>query len=319
MQRPTPHAAALRARWGKLGGSRNAVTAFAPAKLNLCLHVTGRRADGYHELDSLVAFADIGDRIEAAPAPGLSLVVEGRCAAQLADIGDDNLVLRAARSLAAAAGITEGAALRLEKNLPVAAGLGGGSSDAAAALRALAALWRLPFDRAALAALAAPLGADLPVCVHAGPAWVGGIGERIEPLAALPEAGIVLANPRTPLSTAAVFRARQGPFGAAARFAPMPSEAAGLAAALAGSRNDLADAAIALAPPIAAVLDRLACLPGALLARMSGSGATCFALFADRAAAAPAGRALAAAEPGWWCAAGALVAGGFIAEPGHSR
>jgi 4-diphosphocytidyl-2-C-methyl-D-erythritol kinase len=267
--------------------------------------VTGRRADGYHELDSLVAFADIGDRLDARPAADLSLTVAGPEAGSLAALGEDNLVLRAARRLGARAGIAAGALLHLEKNLPVAAGLGGGSSDAAAALRALAALWRLPTERAAQ--VAPVLGADVPVCLYGRPAWVGGIGERITPAPGLPSAGLLLVNPRVALPTAAVFAARRGTFSGPGRFAPMPADAEGLAQALASRRNDLLEAAIGLAPAIGAVLARLDALPGALLARMSGSGATCFALFADRAAAARAGAALAAAEPGWWWAAGSLA------------
>ncbi len=286
------------------------VTAFAPAKVNLYLHLTGRRADGYHLVDSLVAFPDIGDRVTARPASKLSLEVAGPEAASLAGEGDDNLVLRAARMLAEHARIgAAGAALRLEKHLPVASGLGGGSSDAAAAMRALCALWQLAIDAASLAALGAQLGADVPACLHAGAALVNGIGERIEPAPHLPRAGIVLANPRRPLPTAAVFKARSGAFGATVeRFGPMPRDAAGLAGALARRRNDLTEAAIGLVPEIGEVLTALARLPGALIARMSGSGATCFALFVDRAAAESACAALAAAQPRWWRAAGGLVA-----------
>jgi 4-diphosphocytidyl-2-C-methyl-D-erythritol kinase len=293
------------------------IAVFAPAKVNLTLHVTGRRADGYHELDSLVAFADIGDRLHVMPAADLSLTVAGPQAGNLAALGEDNLVLRAARHLAARAGVAAGARLHLEKNLPVAAGLGGGSSDAAAALKALAALWRLPAESAAQ--VAPVLGADVPVCLYGRPAWVGGIGERISPAPDFPAAGILLANPRVALPTARVFAARCGAFSEPARFAPMPADASGLAAALMSRRNDLSEAAIGLAPAIGAVLARLAALPGALLARMSGSGATCFALFADRAAAARASALLAAAEPGWWCAAGTLGAAGFEDAHGPPR
>ena len=290
-----------------------AIRVFAPAKINLYLHVVGRRPDGYHRLDSLIAFADIGDRVTATAADRLSLSVDGPEANGLAGLGDDNLVLRAARLLATAieqavpAARPSGAAVHLDKRLPVASGIGGGSSDAAAALRALDRLWRSPVDPEALAALALRLGADVPACLAAGPVWVGGIGERIAPAAGLPPAGIVLVNPRRTLPTAAVFQARRGGYSAAGRFAPMPGTAAGLAAALATRRNDLSEAAVSLVPEIAAMLDLLAYLPGALLARMSGSGATCFALFADRRAAAAAWRQLAAAEPGWWSAAGALL------------
>jgi 4-diphosphocytidyl-2-C-methyl-D-erythritol kinase len=280
------------------------LAAFAPAKVNLYLHVTGRRGDGYHLLDSLVAFADIGDRLSAAPAPQLSLDLAGPEAASLAAAVADNLVLRAARALAAEAGIAAGAALRLEKNLPVASGIGGGSSDAAAALRLLAELWGLAMDERGLAGIGLSLGADLPACLYRRPVWVGGIGERLDPASDLPPAGILLVNPRRPLSSAGVFAARRGPFGGAARFAAVPRDAAGLAAALASRRNDLTEAAAGLVPEIAAVLARLARLPGALIARMSGSGATCFALFAERAAAQQARAAVAGEHPEWWCAAG---------------
>jgi len=285
------------------------LTAFAPAKVNLYLHVIGRRPDGYHLVDSLVAFADVGDRLTVEPGASLSLEISGPETVGLAAVGDDNLVLRAARLLADYSKTDRGAVVHLEKNLPIAAGIGGGSSDAAAALRALAALWQVAIGEEAMLRLGAELGADLAVCLHGGAAWVGGIGDRVEPTADLPQAGIVLANPRRELPTPAVFAARAGPFGKAGRFAPMPSDAAGLARALVPRRNDLSDAAIGLVPEIAAVLARLAALPGALLARMTGSGATCFALFADRGTAEDALALLAAAEPRWWCAAGGLIAG----------
>lgn len=294
-----------------------AVSAFAPAKLNLYLHVVGRRADGYHLLDSLVAFADIGDRVTAAPADALSLRVGGPEAGALAGLGDDNLAMRAARLIAAevgrgsggpaAAAATLGAALFLEKSLPTASGIGGGSADAAATLRVLDRLWNRPLPATAMTALAVKLGADVPACLAARPVWVGGIGERLEPADGLPPAGIVLANPRRALPTPAVFQARRGPFTAAGRFAPMPYDAAALAALLRARRNDLTQAAAALVPETGLVLGRLAELPGALLARMSGSGATCFALFADRVTALAAGARLAEAEPSWWSAAGALL------------
>ena len=285
-----------------------ALTAFAPAKVNLYLHIIGRRTDGYHLLDSLIAFADIGDRITAEPAETVSLEITGPEASGLANLGQDNLVLRAARLLADHAATTQGAAIHLEKNLPVAAGIGGGSSDAAAALRVLAALWHLSIEEQALRSIGARLGADLPVCLYGRAAWLGGIGEHIEPAPELPEAGILLANPRKELPSASVFAARKGPFGDAGRFAAMPGSVSGLAEALVSCRNDLTGAALGLAPEIDAVLASLARLPGALIARMSGSGATCFALFSDRAAAEAAHLALAAAEPGWWCAAGRLIA-----------
>lgn len=278
----------------------------AQAKLNLYLHVLGRRADGYHLLDSLVAFADIGDRVAAEGASGLSLRIAGPFADALGD-PRDNLMWRAAEALARRLGRVPDVALRLEKNLPVASGIGGGSSDAAASLRALAALWEAPLDETALAELGATLGADVPVCLAARPCWLGGIGEALEPAPPLPRAGLVLANPGIALPTPAVFKARQGPFSAPARFSAAPADAAALAALLAERRNDLTAAAIGEAPAIAEVLERLAALPGALLARMSGSGATCFALFATESAAAAAAEGLRAAAPRWWIAAGRLA------------
>ena len=275
----------------------------APAKLNLYLHVLGRRPDGFHLLDSLVAFAAVADEVSAAPASALSLEVSGPHAASLGTSSRDNLGWRAAELLAAQAGRAPGAALALVKNLPVAAGIGGGSSDAAAALKALAALWRLDLDPSALAALGAELGADVPVCLAGRAAWLSGAGEIVEPAPALPEVTAVLVNPGIALPTAAVFKAHVRPFSQPARFAKMPGDAAGLAAVLAERGNDLTAAAIALVPAIGDVLDRLAELDGALMARMSGSGATCFALFAAAEAAAAAAAALRAERPGWWVAA----------------
>jgi 4-diphosphocytidyl-2-C-methyl-D-erythritol kinase len=246
--------------------------------------------------------------ITAAPADALSLAVTGPEAGALAGLGDDNLVLRAARLLAAHHRVAPGAALRLDKQLPVASGIGGGSSDAAAALRALAALWGLPLDAAATA-ITLKLGADVPACLTASPVWVGGIGERLEPAPELPPLGVVLANPRIPLTTAEVFRAHQGEFSTGERPVLAGSDAAALIALLMRCRNDLTAPAVSLVSEIVVVLDHLAALPGALLARMSGSGATCFALFPDRGAANHAAMTLTRAQPGWWVRAGALLPG----------
>jgi 4-diphosphocytidyl-2-C-methyl-D-erythritol kinase len=279
----------------------------APAKLNLYLHVVGRRSDGYHLLDSLVAFADIADEIVAAPADALSLDIAGPFAAALDADKEQNLVWRAAMLLARHLGRPPGAALTLTKNLPVASGIGGGSSDAAAALRALAALWEARLDASEIAAIAAALGADVPVCLAARTSWLGGIGEQVEDAPALPPLAVVLANPGVALPTAAVFKRRTGPFSQAARFADAPRSATELVALLARTRNDLAASAIALVPTIATVLDALAAANGALLARMSGSGATCFALFAGDHQAAAAAEILRAQYPAWWIAAGRLL------------
>lgn len=279
------------------------VSEAAHAKVNLCLHVLGRRADGYHEIDSLAAFAAAADTLLAEPAPVLSLEVAGRFADALG-AAEDNLVLRAARALAAAAGIDAGARLSLVKRLPVAAGIGGGSADAAAALRALDRLWGLALGPARLGAIAAGLGADVPVCLAGRPARMGGVGERIGPAPALPPFGLLLANPGIALSTPAVFAARVGPFDPPANLPGSWPDATAMAAGLARCRNGLEAAAVALCPPIARVLEALGRLPGAHLARLSGSGATCFALFDDDGAAARAAALLAADQPGWWVASG---------------
>ena len=279
----------------------------APAKLNLYLHVIGRRADGYHLLDSLVAFADIADVVTASGAPRLELRVEGPFAPALAGAGEDNLVRRAAAALAERAGIPLRAALVLEKNLPVASGIGGGSSDAAATLHALAELWSLDLREPRFAGLAESLGADVPVCLLGRTAWLGGIGEQVSPAPSLPDCSVLLANPGIAVPTPAVFKARTGAFSEPARFELPLGDVRDLAAWLAARRNDLTDAAISLAPEIAEVLRALSALPGALLARMSGSGATCFALFAEPSAARAAAARLAAERTGWWVAAGPLI------------
>ena len=277
-------------------------TEAAPAKVNLYLHVTGRRADGYHLLDSLAVFGPVADALAAEPAAGLALALDGPFGAGLAAEAD-NLVLRAARALAEAAGIAPAAALRLTKRLPVASGIGGGSADAAAALRLLDRLWGLDLGEARLAAIGARLGADVPVCLASRPMRMQGVGEVLAPAPALPDCGLLLVNPGLALATPAVFRARGGGFTPPAVLPGGWGDPAAMARDLAGLRNDLEAPAIGLCPPVAEVLAALRALPGCLLARMSGSGATCFGLFASAAAAAAAAPAL----PGrWWHAAGAL-------------
>src|SRR5487761_816295 len=269
-----------------------ALSLLAPAKLNLYLHVVGRRADGYHLLDCLVAFADIGDHVTVSPARSLNVAITGPFAAELsAHDPTQNLVWCAAEALARELGRPPGALVSLEKNLPIASGIGGGSSDAAATLMSLAALW----------------GADVPVCLVGQAAFVGGIGETIAPAPALPDAWVVLVTPRRVLPTPDVNNSRQGPFGQPARFAYAPGNAAELAAILKQRRNDLVDAARAIVPEINDVLAALAACDGALLARMSGSGAPCFALFDDEGASAAAAARVRRAKPGWWVASGRLM------------
>ncbi|MGG7567655.1 4-(cytidine 5'-diphospho)-2-C-methyl-D-erythritol kinase [Rhodovulum sp. DZ06] len=281
------------------------VTEIARAKVNLCLHVTGLRGDGYHLLDSLVAFPALGDRIEAEPARGLSLTIDGPFASGLSAAGD-NLVLRAAEALRALAPGAPGAALRLTKSLPVASGIGGGSADAAAALRALDRLWGFGLPAARLEALGLSLGADVPVCIASAPRRMAGIGEVLSPVPPLPEAWIALVNPLVETPTPAVFKAlaqKDNP--------PVPAPPDGGwadAAALAGwlaerTRNDLFAPAAAQVGAVEEARAALAARPGCLLARMSGSGATVFGLFADRDAALDAAAAL---PDRWWRAAAPL-------------
>ena len=271
----------------------------APAKLNLYLHVTGRRADGYHELDSLVTFTALADTLEIAPANALALIVSGPFAHAL-DPGD-NLATRAAVVLAERLGRPADVQITLQKRIPVAAGLGGGSADAAAALRGLARLWRLGPEYADdLQEIALGLGADVPVCHDARAAYMAGIGETLSAPPRLPSCPVLLVNSGVPVPTRAIFAARQGPFSVAQRFRESPPDAAALALLLRARRNDLEPPACAQVPEIGLVLERLAASPGCLLARMSGSGGTCFGLFADEAAAAESARAIARENPGWW-------------------
>ena len=275
---------------------------FAPAKLNLYLHVLGRDARGYHLLDSLVAFADIGDTLMVMPSETLSLTITGPFSSSL-ESDSGNLVWKAATALAGAFGRSPNVAVRLVKTLPVASGIGGGSSDAAAMLRALCRLWRIDPDDPRVMQVARSLGSDVPVCLAAEACFMGGTGEILTPCQPLPAAHLVLVNPGVAVPTKAVFAARQGDFTAPQPFADCPSDAAGLAASLKPQANDLTDAAMTLAPVIGTVLEILERTDGCLLARMLGSGATCFGLFADAATAQAARLGIEQAYPAWWTTA----------------
>ena len=276
-----------------------AIRVGAPAKLNLYLHVTGRRADGYHELDSLVTFTALADTLEIAPAETLGLTVSGPVADALD--GADNLAARAAVALAERLGRPANVRITLDKRIPVAAGLGGGSADAAAVLRGLARLWGLGAEHAGvLQETARSLGADVPVCLASRAACMAGIGEALSAPPSLPPCAVLLVNPGVPVATGPVFAARRGTFSAASPIDEAPQDAAALAALLRSRRNDLERPALEQAPEIGRVLTRLAEAPGCLLARMSGSGGTCFGLFEDEAAAAGAASAIARDHPAWW-------------------
>lgn len=261
----------------------------AYAKVNLALHVRGREADGYHRIETLFAFCEDGDRVVAEAADGLTLRIEGPFADALAG-EEDNLALRAARLLAERYGVAAGAALTLEKNLPVASGIAGGSADAAAALRLLNRLWRLGAPEAELLPLAASLGADVPACLLSRTVRGEGRGDaldesRVPDLAGLP---VLLVNPGVAVATAEVFRRWTG------------SDGGPLAADFTSARNDLEGPACLVAPAVAATLAVLRAAGGATLVRMSGSGATCFALYRSEAERARAAAAVAAAHPDWW-------------------
>ena len=278
------------------------LTETAYAKINLALHVRRRRADGYHELETLFAFIDDGDRLTVAPAKEFSLTITGPFAAGLS-AGEDNLVLRAARLLAARGGVTEGAAFTLDKRLPVASGIGGGSADAAAALRLAARLWdvgsmryqgdHFPGDASELAI---EIGADVPVCLGSVTAFGYGVGDRLKPIDAQDLAGvpILLVNPGVSCHTGLVFKGWDG-----VDRGPLDMQNWQTA------RNDLEASAVALCPAIADVLVALRGLQPRV-ARMSGSGATCFALFDWPHARDAAAAAIAAAHPEWWQMVGAL-------------
>ncbi len=278
------------------------VTSFAPAKINLYLHVAAPRADGLHPLDSLVVFAaDVGDAVSATDADGVTLDVSGPFASALSH-EPNNLVLRAARHLAEHAGITPRAALQLDKQLPIASGIGGGSSDAAAVLRLLNRLWRVNASNDELEDLARALGADVPACVRARTTRMHGIGEALAPMAA-PTFDAVLVNPLQAAPTGQVYRAfdAAGAFGVLDDRGAAPQDADDAIAWLAACRSDLEIAAQQVAPAVTdalAVMTRAAA-PGALV-RMSGSGATCFALVDGAVAASAMAQAVLAARPGWW-------------------
>jgi len=275
----------------------------ARAKVNLYLHVVGKRADGYHLLDSLAAFPQTGDWLQAEAADGLSLELTGQFGANL-QAEPNNLVLRAARGLAELAGVTANARLVLEKNLPVSSGIGGGSADAAAALRVLARLWGVDVPADDLAAVALRLGADVPVCLAQRPTRMQGIGEILAPAPRLPECGMVLVNPLVAVATPAVFKARTGDFSPSPALPENWANAAEMAQGLAGLTNDLEAPAVSLCPQIADVLAALRADSSCLLARMSGSGATCFGLYADAETAAMAASRL--DRPEWWVWGGQL-------------
>jgi 4-diphosphocytidyl-2-C-methyl-D-erythritol kinase len=291
------------------------VEEIAPAKINLYLHVGGLRRDRLHDLKSLFVFADGGDIVTAEPARDLSLSITGPFSAPLLrEPVEKNLVMRAARALRAAAGVSAGARITLDKRLPIAAGVGGGSADAAATLRALMKLWRVEIGEDALQKIAFALGADVPACLSRAPVLVSGAGELLAPAPNLPPLAVCLVNTRVAMPTGPVFRAFD-----AANPAPQPPrdpafrDFSGIGAVrslLAKTRNDLEPFAVARAPSVARAIDALSATAGALPARMSGSGATVFALFSSRVSAGRAAQAM--RGRGWWSMEASLYGAGAV-------
>ncbi|HEY8382947.1 MAG TPA: 4-(cytidine 5'-diphospho)-2-C-methyl-D-erythritol kinase [Microvirga sp.] len=277
----------------------------APAKINLTLHVLGRRADGYHELESLVAFAGTGDALSLEPGPRLALAISGPTA-PLAGPDDDNLVLKAARLLAERVPGLRLGNFHLVKRLPVAAGIGGGSSDAAAALRLLARLNGLKIDAPEMREAARLTGADVPVCLDPRARMMRGTGEVLGPPLGLARLHAVLVNPRVPVETPAIFKRLGLHLNERHPGAPHPAVEGDMLTVLGFARNDLEPPARSLQPVIGEALARLGAQPGCRLARMSGSGATVFGLFGDCGEAAAAAKALRRAEPEWWVKATSL-------------
>ena len=282
------------------------IRANAPAKVNLTLHVTGQRDDGYHLLDSLVVFADVADHLTATSASDLTLNVTGPFA-QGVPVDRTNLMMRAAEVLRAAFGITDGAAMTLEKNLPHAAGIGSGSSDAAAALGMLAKLWDVP-PLPAEARQVLALGADVPVCMHAPSAVrMSGIGDVLSPLPALPDCALVLVRPPVDVPTGAVFNGLATKHGTPMSTLPEGLNFVDFVAWLAAQRNDLQAPAKVLAPQIATTIAALDALPDVAFAGMSGSGATCFALVQDLETARRVAGVMQTVHRDWWIVPAAVL------------
>jgi len=282
----------------------------APAKLNLFLHITGRRPDGYHLLESLFAFTASGDEISVTPASEFSLEIDGPFAPELAGgPADENLVLQAAKLLAAEEEVGAAASIRLTKNLPVAAGIGGGSADAAATLLALVDLWGLSSKNLDLHALALKLGADVPACLHASPMFVKGIGEQLQGAALKESYFVLLVNPGLHVPTPQIFREFQQQGSSFSDSGIQMEEPVSVDWLDIQTNNALTPAASRLCPEIDAVLNALEACTGARLVRMSGSGATCFALFETEAEASTAEAEIAAGYPNWWVKQDQLIAG----------
>jgi 4-diphosphocytidyl-2-C-methyl-D-erythritol kinase len=287
------------------------VVVHAPAKINLCLHVGTRRADGYHDLESLVAFTEFGDELLIERDGALSLTIEGPFSEGLAN-AHDNLITKAARLLATRTDRRAGARITLTKRIPLASGVGGGSADAAAALRGLVRLWNLPASPGELHDIAVAIGSDVPVCLDSAPAWMAGRGERVHSLPPLPDMSMVLVNPKVEVSTAAVFRELKQRQGTGLSPPSVPfADLSGLIRYLKSTTNDLEPPAKEIAPVIGEVIKEIGRLPAVSIARMSGSGATCFGIVENAESARQCAQILRSRHPDWWVTATPLAPGEF--------
>jgi len=275
------------------------ITIFAPAKINLYLHITAKRNDDYHLIESLVVFADYGDQITVTPSKKLRLKINGQFADYIKP-DNNNLVIKAALLLAKASGIEPTGNITLTKNLPVSSGIGGGSADAAATLRALTELWDIQISTDSLSSLAEELGADVPICLKGVTSIVTGIGEKITPVPKLPNFWLVLVNPNVLVSTAEVFSAFRGKFLITQPFNTQQKSIDKLVNSLSQYKNNLTPASVSIAPVIKDVLEALRSTENQLLSRVSGSGATCFSLFKTKSHADAAAKELALKYPNWW-------------------
>ena len=271
-----------------------------PAKVNLFLSVCGRREDGYHLLESLVGFTEFGDRMSVRLADDVTVSVEGPFATDLLSVSDTNLVLVAASALKEEAGIDLGAKIKLEKNIPVSAGIGGGSADAAGTLRTLTELWQLKYDAQRLAQVGRVIGSDIPVCVYSVPAIIEGAGEKVTPQKPLPACGVVLVNAGERVSTKSVFLTRTGSY---TKSFPWPeiNSFEQLVFELSLRKNDLSETAVKLSPLIYDVLTTLSETRDCAYFQMSGSGGTCFGLYPTQKLAVDAVHSISERNPDWWC------------------
>ena len=279
----------------------------APAKINLFLHITGKRDDGYHLIQSLMAFVDVGDELVFSPYDGLFIDVEGPFAGDLSADPHRNLVYKAAKLLAAEYGVSAHGRVVLRKNLPVASGVAGGSSDAAAALKGFVKLWQLPDENHRLLKLAQQLGADVPACLAHRPVWAEGVGEKMTYLQGMPVLHLVLLNPLVPTPTQEVFARFSSKFSVPLQFSGRRKSVQEWIADFKLYRNDLTEAASSVCPEIHQVLAALRDTPNCHLARLSGSGATCFGVYDSAAAAQAAVNKLRQSHPRWWVAAAKLL------------